>query len=64
MKTTLIDSHIHFSDRSLLAELERYCREIGAEKVCVLSLPTQERINFNPEVLFAKARHLAIPPPG
>ena len=56
MKTTLIDSHIHFSASHRLPELERYCREIGAEKVCVLSLPTKERINFNPEVLFAKAR--------
>ncbi len=56
MKTTLIDSHIHFSASLRLAELERYCRKIGAEKVCVLSLPTKERINFNPEVLFAKAR--------
>jgi predicted TIM-barrel fold metal-dependent hydrolase len=55
MKTTLIDSHIHFSASHRLPELKRYCRAVEAEKVCVLSLPTKERINFNPEVLLAKA---------
>jgi len=56
MPRSLIDSHIHFSSHDRLKELERYSREIGAEKICVLSLPVKQRINFNPEVLFAKAR--------
>ena len=54
MPQSLIDSHIHFSSHDRLSELTRYCREIGAEKICVLSLPVKPRINFNPEVLFAK----------
>jgi predicted TIM-barrel fold metal-dependent hydrolase len=56
MPQPLIDSHIHFSSHDRLKEMERYCREIGAEKICVLSLPVKRRINFNPEILFAKAR--------
>jgi len=56
MDRTLIDSHIHFSNHDRLNELERYRRGIGAEKICVLSLPIKQRINFNPEILFAKAR--------
>jgi predicted TIM-barrel fold metal-dependent hydrolase len=56
MPQFLIDSHIHFSSHDRLSELQRYRREIGAEKVCVLSLPVKQRINFNPEILFAKAR--------
>jgi predicted TIM-barrel fold metal-dependent hydrolase len=56
MPQSLIDSHIHFSSHERLEELQRYRREIGAEKVCLLSLPVKPRINFNPEVLFAKAR--------
>jgi predicted TIM-barrel fold metal-dependent hydrolase len=55
MPQSLIDSHIHFSSHDRLNELQRYCREIGAEKVCALSLPLKQRINFNPEILFAKA---------
>jgi hypothetical protein len=55
MPRPLIDSHIHFSDHARLNELRRYCRELGAAKTCVLSLPLKQRINFNPEVLFAKA---------
>jgi len=55
MPQSLIDSHIHFSSHDRLGELRRYCREVGAQKVCVLSLPLKQRINFNPEVLFAKA---------
>jgi len=55
MPQSLIDSHTHFSSHDRLSELQRYCREIGAEKVCVLSLPLKQRINFNPEVLYAKA---------
>ncbi|UCF97396.1 MAG: amidohydrolase family protein [Spirochaetaceae bacterium] len=51
---TLIDSHIHFCDHTRLVELERYCGEIGADRICVLSLPVKERINFNPEALLAK----------
>ncbi len=56
MPQSLIDSHIHFSSHDRLNELQRYCREIGAERICLLSLPVKQRINFNPEVLFAKAR--------
>jgi len=56
MPQSLIDSHVHFSSHGRLNELKRYCREIGAEKICVLSLPVKRRINFNPEILFAKAR--------
>ena len=59
MPQSLIDSHIHFSSHDRLSELRRYCREIGAERICLLSLPVKQRINFNPEVLFAKA-HLGI----
>jgi predicted TIM-barrel fold metal-dependent hydrolase len=55
MPRALIDSHIHFSSHDRLSELLRYRREIGAEKICVLSLPLKQRINFNPEILFAKA---------
>jgi predicted TIM-barrel fold metal-dependent hydrolase len=55
MPQSLIDSHIHFSSHDRLSELQRYRRELGAQKVCVLSLPVKPRINFNPEVLFAKA---------
>jgi len=55
MPQPLIDSHIHFCSHDRLRELQHYRREIGAEKVCVLSLPLKPRINFNPEVLFAKA---------
>jgi predicted TIM-barrel fold metal-dependent hydrolase len=55
MPQSLIDSHIHFCSHDLLSELQRYRPEIGAEKICVLSLPVKRRINFNPEILFAKA---------
>jgi hypothetical protein len=55
MPQSLIDSHMHFSSHDRLGELRRYCRRIGAAKICVLSLPVKQRINFNPEVLFAKA---------
>jgi predicted TIM-barrel fold metal-dependent hydrolase len=55
MPQSLIDSHIHFSSHNRLGELQRYRREIGAQRICVLSLPVKPRINFNPEVLFAKA---------
>ena len=51
----LIDSHIHFCDHYRLDQLVRYCRNIGAERIAVLSLPLRRRINFNPEVLLAKA---------
>jgi predicted TIM-barrel fold metal-dependent hydrolase len=50
----LIDSHIHFSAYDRLNELEQYRQKLGAEKICVLSLPLRGRINFNPEVLLAK----------
>ena len=56
MPQTLIDSHIHFSSHDRLGELRRYCRQLGTRKVCLLSLPLKQRINFNPEVLFAKAQ--------
>jgi hypothetical protein len=52
---SLIDSHIHFSSHLRLGELQLYCCTIGAEKICLLSLPVRQRINFNPEVLYAKA---------
>jgi predicted TIM-barrel fold metal-dependent hydrolase len=55
MPQSLIDSHIHFCSHDRLSELQRYRPEIGAEKICVLSLPVKRRINFNPEILFAKA---------
>jgi hypothetical protein len=55
MPRSLIDSHIHFSSHERLGELERYLRSIGAERMCMLSLPVKQRVNFNPEVLFAKA---------
>ena len=55
MPEPLIDSHIHFSDHGRLEELQRYRSAIGARELCVLSLPLKQRINFNPEVLFAKA---------
>jgi predicted TIM-barrel fold metal-dependent hydrolase len=55
MPQSLTDSHIHFSSHERLGELELYCRELGAQKICLLSLPLKQRINFNPEVLFAKA---------
>jgi predicted TIM-barrel fold metal-dependent hydrolase len=56
MPRSLIDSHIHFSSHVRLNELECYQREIGAQKICLLSLPVTTRINFNPEVLYAKIR--------
>jgi hypothetical protein len=55
MPRSLVDSHIHFSSHERLEELLRYRGEIGAEKLCLLSLPVKPRINFNPEVLYAKA---------
>ncbi|MBN2553402.1 MAG: hypothetical protein JXB06_11570, partial [Spirochaetales bacterium] len=55
MPDSLVDSHIHFSDHERLEELERYRSAIGARELCLLSLPLKQRINFNPEVLFAKA---------
>jgi predicted TIM-barrel fold metal-dependent hydrolase len=55
MPQSLIDSHMHFSSHDRLSELQLYCRQLGAQKVCVLSLPLKQRINFNPEILYAKA---------
>lgn len=55
MPQSLIDSHMHFSSHDRLSELQQYCRQLGAQKICVLSLPLKQRINFNPEVLYAKA---------
>jgi len=55
LSRTLIDSHIHFCDHYRLDQLSRYCRKIGADRIAVLSLPVRRRINFNPEVLVAKA---------
>ena len=56
MDRTLIDSHIHFSYHTRLPELKHYCEQFGVDKICSLSLPWKKRINFNPEVLYAKAQ--------
>jgi len=55
MPQSLIDSHIHFASHGRLNELQHYRDGSDAEKICVLSLPVKRRINFNPEILFAKA---------
>ena len=50
-----IDSHLHFGCHRRLQELERYAGTLSLEKLCLLSLPNRRRINFNPELISAKA---------
>jgi predicted TIM-barrel fold metal-dependent hydrolase len=50
-----IDSHLHFGCHERLGELDRYAVRLGLERLCLLSLPDRRRINFNPELITAKA---------
>lgn len=52
----LADAHLHFGCADRLGELESYFRSNQVELAGVLSLPDVQRINFNPEVLYAKAK--------
>ncbi len=52
----LIDSHLHFGCASRFDGLSTYLNRMNIAGVGLLSLPDHERINFNPEVLYAKTR--------
>ncbi len=56
MKSRLSDAHLHFCDHKRLPELRRFQKRLAVERLGLVSLPVPERINFNPELLFAKAR--------
>ena len=50
----LHDAHLHFAGRGRLEELKRYLADARVERLAAVSLPDPQRVNFNPEVLFAK----------
>ncbi|NBC28790.1 MAG: amidohydrolase family protein, partial [Spirochaetes bacterium] len=50
----LADSHVHFSDHRQLDGFKAYLSRFAMASVGVVSLPDFERMNFNPEALFAK----------
>ena len=52
----LADSHVHFGCASRFEELELYLESNQVSEIGLLSLPDARRINFNPEVLFARAK--------
>jgi len=52
----LFDSHIHFSSHLRWNEFRESCDRSNVKKSGIVSLPDRDRINFNPEALFAKAR--------
>jgi len=56
MKYHLSDAHLHFCDHARLAELRSFQKQLAVERIALVSLPVPERINFNPELLYAKAR--------
>jgi hypothetical protein len=55
MKSGLSDAHLHFCDHTRLPELQRFIKRLAVERVGLVSLPVPDRINFNPELLLAKA---------
>jgi len=54
-RKTYVDSHFHFGSRSRLDDLSEYFEITTILQAAALSLPDRYRINFNPEVLLAKA---------
>jgi hypothetical protein len=56
MKVCLSDAHLHFCDHTRLPELRRFFKRLAVERAALVSLPVPGRINFNPELIFAKAR--------
>lgn len=55
-ESRLYDAHLHFGDPVRLRELMAYLRSAGLSGAALLSLPYPGWVNFNPEVLLAKAR--------
>lgn len=55
-KRIYLDSHFHFGSSSRLEDLSKYLKIANILKAAALSLPNRNRINFNPEVLLAKAQ--------
>jgi hypothetical protein len=53
-QSPLADSHVHFSDHRQIDAFRAYLSRFGIDAVGIVSLPDFERINFNPEALFAK----------
>ena len=52
---TIYDAHLHFADVARLEELHRYLERTGISGAALISLPYPGWVNFNPEVLRAKA---------
>jgi predicted TIM-barrel fold metal-dependent hydrolase len=52
----LSDAHIHFAAHRRLGELQTCLAEARVGRFAAVSLPDAERINFNPEALYAKLR--------
>lgn len=54
---SVIDSHVHLSNDAFIPELGKIAQNIGAEKLCLVSIAEKNNVNDNPAVYKAKSVH-------
>ena len=57
MDLSVVDAHVHFRDIDLMENMLNIAREARYHRVNVVSTISRERVNFNPEALYLKAKH-------
>jgi len=57
MDLPVVDSHVHFWDINSTENILNVVREARYYRVNVVSIISGERVNFNPEALYLKAKH-------